>query len=538
MAKKFVKIPLATKLRLVFSVAVLGIIAAALVVPWYFMELLAEQGVQRPGAELTRLRLNEWLRVHHENPKAPSQIAAEYTAGENLDGRKGPLIIRFSADMTPDRLLDSPARSAMKAFLQNAGESLAVIKAEDERGRTVYRCFRAVRATPTCLNCHGSTAPIQRQFQLGQFAALIDVTIPASAASGGLVWWTRGAFVAGVALAGLLAFILFSLITERIILRPIRHLRDISDQVTEGNLAVRSTVDSGDELQRLGESFNEMLDALVDQHDKLRTANRALDLKLDELEEVNVTLFQANKVKSEFLANISHELRTPLNSIIGFSDLLETHADERVRRYGTNIGSGAKGLLNIINELLDLAKIEAGKAEVRLDKASVTDLCETLLALIHPLADKKQITLMSDLDPALPLVVTDAGKLQQILYNLLSNAVKFTPAAGQVKLSAHLHAVEGAGLGEARHVALSVVDTGPGISEADQQRIFEKFYQAEASLTKETGGTGLGLAISRELAGLLGGRLTLKSSPGHGATFRLVLPIDGPGAKQGINGGS
>ena len=525
MAKQFVKIPLAAKLRLLFGLAVLGIIAAALVVPWYFMELLAEQGVQRPGAELTRLRLNEWVRVHPKDPKAASEVTALYTAGGQPDSRKGPLFVRIRTDMSPEVPLDSPARNAMKAFVRNTDQDLAVIQTQDDSGRTVYRCFRAVRVEQTCLTCHGPSASLRAQFKSGQFVALIDLTLPASAASSGLAWWTRGAFVIGAALAGLLAFLLFAIITQRIILRPVLHLRDIADKVAEGDLAVRSTIRTADELQRLGESFNEMLDAIGDQHDKLRSANRALDLKLNELAEVNVTLFQANKVKSEFLANMSHELRTPLNSIIGFADLLAGQDDDLIRRYGGNIGSAAKDLLRMINDLLDLAKIEAGRAELRLDKVSVVDTCRTMLALMQPLADKKQLALVGRLAQRVPLVTTDAGKLQQILYNLLSNAVKFTPAGGRVTLAAGPGPADNTGAEAPGEVVVAVSDTGPGISEADQQRVFEKFYQAEASLTRTSGGTGLGLAIARELTNLLGGRLTLNSSPGHGARFTLTLPV-------------
>jgi two-component system sensor histidine kinase BarA len=246
-----------------------------------------------------------------------------------------------------------------------------------------------------------------------------------------------------------------------------------------------------------------------------------LDLKLHEISEANVTLFQANKVKDDFLANVSHELRTPLNSILGFADLLGGNKDERVCRYGKNIGSAAGNLLNMINDLLDMAKIEAGKAQIRMDKVSVLDTCQTLAALMSPQADKKQIEIRSQLEDDLPIIDSDAGKLQQILYNLLSNAIKFTPIGGMVTVSA------GSSIGKkvsSREVFISVSDNGPGIPEAEHGHIFEKFFQLDSGLTKSTYGAGLGLAISKELASLLGGRLTLKSSPGEGATFTLHLP--------------
>ena len=386
MAKKFVKISLATKLRLLFGGAVLVIIIAALVGPWYFMQLLAEQGLQKAGAEITRLSFVEFLQNHPKGSDQASKVSALYTAGPDVGMRSGPTFIKFSADMKPDRPLDSPARHARNAFLRNLQQDLAIMKSEDEQGRIIYRCLRAVRVKQRCMSCHGPhEKEIKLQFQLGRLVGMVDAGMPGSAVSGELVWWTQSSFLAGVILASVVALILLSLITQQLILRPIKHLRDVSDKVTEGDLTVRSTVSTGDELQQLGESFNEMLTAIADQHEKLRSANRALDLKLNELAEVNVTLFNANKVKSEFLANVSHELRTPLNSIIGFAELLGENEDAKIRRYGGNIGSAAKNLLAMINDILDLAKIEAGKAEVRLDKVSISDTCQTLLALMKPI---------------------------------------------------------------------------------------------------------------------------------------------------------
>ena len=524
MARRLVRISLATKFRLLFGLAVLGIILAALGVPWYFMELLAEQALHRPAEELTRLRLNEWVLWHRERgpvADANSRLILMYTYEREGEGVKGPYFTRIKPDLAPERSLDSVAKRAHKAFLRKRHLVLTIIPTDDERGEEVYRCFRAVRVQPSCTTCHNKSKPVELQFQPGQLVAMIDVALPGADEAAPLVWWTRAAFLIGGVLAGLVALLILAVIIRRIVLNPVRELRDVADRVAEGDLSVRSTIQSGDELQRLGESFNDMLAAIAEQHRRLRAANQALDLKLNELAEVNVTLYQANKVKSEFLANVSHELRTPLNSILGFADLLGESLEERIRRYGSNISTAAKNLLNLINDLLDLAKIEAGRAQVNLDRVSVSDLCQTLAVLVGPLASKKRLMLRVDLADNLPIVTTDAGKLQQVLYNLLSNAIKFTPAGGQVKLSARAEPARGT----PKEVLVTVADTGPGIAEADQQHIFEKFYQADGTLTKESGGTGLGLAIARELASLLGGRLTLKSSPGAGATFAVALPV-------------
>ncbi|NBB94326.1 MAG: HAMP domain-containing protein [Planctomycetes bacterium] len=527
MARRFVRISLAMKFRLMFGLALLGVIGAALVVPWYFMEILSEQSLESPARAWTRARLNEWQsdgqNSHANAVDAKSHVLRYYTTGREAEGLTGPRFIVLEPQK-PEEGLGKSAMYALRTFQQMPDRQLAWRRTEDEQGRTVYRCFRAVRNTDACSRCHTDpTKPRTLQFRPNQLVGMIDVTLPESAASGEQLWLARGAILLGGVLAGVVALVVFAVIAHRVVLQPVRKLRALADKVAEGDMSVRSDVETGDELQRLGESFNEMLEAINDQHSRLRTANRALDLKLNELGEANVALYEANQVKTEFLANVSHELRTPLNSIIGFADLLTESDKERTSRFGRNISAAAKSLLAMINDMLDLGKIEAGRADVRFDKVSVTDTCQTLLALMQPQADKKNIDLVDDISDELPLVKTDGGKLQQILYNLLSNAVKFTPAGGKVTLTAD---PVGRSANAPGQVRIAVADSGPGIPEADQAHIFEKFYRVDATLTKETTGTGLGLAISKELASLLKGKLDLASEPGHGATFILTLPVE------------
>ena len=187
MAKKFVTITLATKLRLLFGGAVLLIIAAALVVPWYFMELIAEYGLQKPGAELTRLAFNEFVRNHPENRAPVGGISALYTAGQDVSGRAGPALVKLSADLKPLQPLDSPARRALRAFIRNPDQDLTVLPGDSEQGAVVYRCLRAIRVEQSCMSCHGPTAQVEHQFQLGRLVGMIDLTMPPSAASGSQV---------------------------------------------------------------------------------------------------------------------------------------------------------------------------------------------------------------------------------------------------------------------------------------------------------------------------------------------------------------
>jgi len=246
-----------------------------------------------------------------------------------------------------------------------------------------------------------------------------------------------------------------------------------------------------------------------------------LDLKLGQLAESNVALYESNRLKSEFLANVSHELRTPLNSILGFADLLKDQAspgtEPKALRYLTNIINSGNHLLDLINDLLDLAKIEAGKMEVRSEPLSLTDMFEALTSLLKPLAEQKQLSIVSRVAAEMPIIRTDAAKLQQVLYNYLSNAIKFSPAGARIELFAERDGDD--------NIRLTVADRGPGIEPEKQSLIFEKFRQLDGSVTRQHGGTGLGLAISKELAALLGGSVGVRSTPGEGATFWITIPL-------------
>ena len=196
--------------------------------------------------------------------------------------------------------------------------------------------------------------------------------------------------------------------------------------------------------------------------------------------------------------------------------------DAKLQRYSENIRTSAKQLLDLINDLLDLAKIEAGKLVLREERVNVADVCEAMANFMRPLAQKKNITLEMSVDPEMPLITTDPGRFQQILYNFLSNAIKFTPQDGRVTIAAR----QWSAASDAPAIRISITDTGPGISPEDQKLIFEKFRQLDGSVTRQHSGSGLGLAISRELASMLGGRIELASTPGRGSVFSLIIPAE------------
>jgi PAS domain S-box-containing protein len=228
----------------------------------------------------------------------------------------------------------------------------------------------------------------------------------------------------------------------------------------------------------------------------------------------------ANRAKSEFLANMSHELRTPLNSIIGFSDvLLEGYTgdlNEKQTRYLKNISSSGKHLLNIINDILDISKVEAGKAQLHTEILSMENLLKEMLDNMQSLAAKKGISLKISLESDPFYVEVDKGKINQVLYNLIGNAIKFTEDRGLVILRAKM---------DMDMVYISIQDTGVGISKKDQEKLFKPFSQLDSSVSKKYEGTGLGLALAKKLVVLHGGQIWVESELGKGSTFTFTIPV-------------
>ncbi|PZQ83280.1 MAG: histidine kinase [Ancylobacter novellus] len=267
------------------------------------------------------------------------------------------------------------------------------------------------------------------------------------------------------------------------------------------------------ELEQTNSQLEEQTQLLEAQRDDLERANAGVQLKARELE-------QASRYKSDFLANMSHELRTPLNSSLILAKLLADNPDENLTeeqvKYARTIQSSGNDLLNLINDILDLSKIEAGHVEIRPETLPLQRITTNLRPLFQPVAEQKGVEFAIELSPDCPNTIdTDGLRLEQVLKNLLSNAFKFTQT-GKVTLSIKPVAGE--------QIAFAVTDTGIGIA-ADQQRaIFEAFHQADSTISRKYGGTGLGLSISRQLARLLGGGIDLNSREGAGSTFTLTIP--------------
>jgi len=272
-------------------------------------------------------------------------------------------------------------------------------------------------------------------------------------------------------------------------------------------------------LEREVLALNRDLEAKVEERTReLQDANRILEQRNDELAEANVRIKEADRLKSEFLANMSHELRTPLNAVIGFSEILESNdfggLNAKQERYVGNILSSGRHLLRLINDILDLSKVEAGKMDLQLQEFSLETTIEDVVNIVQTLAQRKQQDLKARV-PARLTLVADEGKVKQMFYNLLANAIKFTPEKGKVSIVAKA---------QDESITVAVTDTGVGIAKKDLPRLFQAFQQLDGSHSRKYEGTGLGLALTKRFAELHGGSLEVASVPGKGSTFTVTLP--------------
>ena len=499
-------ISLANKCILLFGAAIILIVTVALAAPWIRMNAI----VAETQLELSRQLVSVWEtggfnpeRLPGRDPIPAARLSIDefrVEAGEN--GFYASSLAAFESDNPPLDAQESTWRGAARRYIYL---------------RPVYEA-----SPPEPATLSGVIVLDRLSVEAARLLALNAI-------------YHIGAGV----LVFAFAVLVFYLITSRLILEPVRGLRLTAERVGQGELNARAEIRTGDEFEQLGDAFNTMLTHVQRSQDQLRSINVALDEKIGELANANVALYDAARLKGEFVANVSHELRTPLNSIIGFTELLleiaqaeaaagddSTKQTKRLR-YIENILGSSRHLLEMIDSLLEMARIEAGRSEIRLETVSIRPVCESLVGLMEPLARRKDIRLVLDVPADLPAVETDPKKIQQILFNFLSNAVKFTassPGTASPTVTLRAERLRPSPGETVERTRLCVIDTGPGIDPADQTRIFEKFQQADAGLARGHEGTGLGLAISKELAGLIQGEIQLVSDIGRGSMFSLVIP--------------
>lgn len=540
--RALIETSLEVKCLALFGLFLVLVIAVSVLLYWR----VTGEVVTRQNPDTARLLVDQVMLTTHYRAMEPRKDFVEYLTGvirnRELQG------YRWRFVRPPERRFQEtaeggPPQDALESELllrfarmteADRSQEDAVLFAERlVAGGREYQYYQPIWAERSCVDCHrllegegyapGSTGAASAPIREGDLMAVLQVTIPNGPTQAAVMkYWSM--LLAVAIITTFLAMIAFYVTIRYVIVRPLRHLRAVSEAITEGNTALRARIHTRDEFELLANAFNRMLGHLVAVQDQLRDLNAELDAKLDEVAQLNMQLYEMNRVKSDFMATMSHELRTPLNSILGFSEVLSSieSLDEKQRRYVQNIQKSGRMLLEMINNILDLAKMEAGRMEIRPTEFAVDQVVHSQCDMARPLTEKKNIDLSVDIEPNLPPMFQDQNRVAQILNNLLSNAIKFTPEGGTVRISVYPD--------QQGCMVMRVADTGVGIAEEDRQIIFEKFRQGRTAmpdgdpLKREYPGSGLGLSIVKELCRLLGGEVSVQSELGRGSVFTVRLP--------------
>jgi signal transduction histidine kinase len=417
-----------------------------------------------------------------------------------------------------------PARDTTKACLRQTDRTVGAVlgllgqatrfdfssTAEEEvRVREIKRLYASLlgvvaRITSTAqpsvvLHARAEALAIELQTRARSLAELTTTTTNQLIVQNGSLYASSRNLLVGVAAGSVLLALLLGLTLSWSLVEPIRRTETRLAEIASGNFSEHVDVANRDELGALAANVNRM-------NDELQRLYRELEA--------------ASQHKSEFLANMSHELRTPLNAILGFSQVLREgifgELNEKQSEYLDDILSSGTHLLALINDVLDLSKVEAGQVELEVAPFSLRETLERGVVMVRERAAQNGITLKLEQAPDVDIMSGDERRVRQIVFNLLSNAVKFTPAGGDVVIGSRR---------VGREVQVSVTDTGPGIASIDHARVFHEFQQTELGAQHE--GTGLGLALSKRLVELHGGRIWLESELGSGSRFAFTLPLGG-----------
>lgn len=393
-------------------------------------------------------------------------------------------------------------------------------------GKRVERYLYALHVKEDCLLCHGpkERAPefirknyeIGYDYKVGDVRGAISVIVPKEIAerrfAANIVFFITISAVSVILIVAIIFFI------TRKFMKPIERLTAAVTTITKtADLTPRVNISSNDEVGQLAMAFNDMSTKLQSLYS---TLEQRIAEKTAHLQRVNLELERANKMKSEFLSNMSHELRTPLNAIIGFAEVLKDKIpgdlNEEQVEFVQDIHSSGQHLLQMINDILDLSKIEAGKMSLQYEVFFVPDAITDVFHILKELAKKKNLLLSTTIHPDVKNIEADRVKFKQILYNLVSNAIKFTPQSGSITTKAHI-------IDDTLQV--SVTDTGIGMKPEDQEKVFKAFWQADSSFARKYEGTGLGLTLTKRIVEMHGGKIWFHSEFEKGSTFYFTIPL-------------
>lgn len=457
----------------------------------------------------------------HLNPAAMVKyISAEFNIATNYQIRQVSLNPRV-ADHVPDRF----EREQLLLFEKNPGD----VEAWGEdliKGKRYFRYMIPLYIETSCLPCHGNPKGEQdisghskEGYEPGHLAGALAISIPMEKKEQNL----RKSIFAGIGLT--VAAILFSAVviifhTNLFVTKPIELLNNFTRKLGEGKFdspPVGSLAYG--EIRDLMERFSDMAGQLQELYSHLEFK---VEDRTRELAEANKQLARISQYKSEFLATMSHELRTPLAAILAFTEeLLKKefgHLSPEQEDYLNDIQESGHQLLGLINELLDLSKIESGQMNLNLIEVNPGEIVWQIEKLLQPLADKKNLEITLEMENT-PQIIADEDKVRQVIQNLLSNAIKFSPPDGKIEIRV------ASAQSPVEEILISVKDHGPGIPEGERQRIFDPFYQVEQGLNRQYYGTGLGLALVKKIVDVHLGRIKLVSEVGQGSEFIVFLPV-------------
>lgn len=403
-----------------------------------------------------------------------------------------------------------------------------------------FRYVRALQVNESCLECHGMpvgeidiTGHEKEGWTLDSVGGAISIVVPADQQQNAIAASVTRDIIFFLGIMVFIGVVIYA-VTTIFVIKPLGKMQGAFSEVGQGRF--RASVGqrrSAREIRRLSASFNKMSAELCDMYENLESqvkertldlseANALLERQRDKLTQLNKELAQETKFKSDLLSMVNHELRTPLTSIIAFAKTSFNQCDpanERDRLAWEEIEKNSQVLLNMINNMLDIARTDAGGMKAVREPVSLGDVIASVKSTIEPLAKRYAVAFTVHVDADVPLVMGDPEKIERMLQNLASNAIKFTPDGGCVIL-------HGAYDRRAHVVTLSMTDNGIGIAAEDQQRIFERFVQVESTATRKYNGTGLGLALVREYGDMQGYTVSVESTVGEGSTFMITIPAD------------